>query len=304
MLNNKPLSTVCIFASLLISTMPTLSLADEVCTDVSLEQVSEFVSAHQDEWEGEINVLELMAGRAPPPPEEELVFSSLDEAAEAMQSSSENGSKMTLGTPFPAYTVSPENVFSNTTGQPDFISLLKFIGKWFVPAFLENTPVAWLKVYCNNNSLSLTGIDIAGSNPANIIAELHTLNQKLVNLEVEQSWFVQVFSTKHVFLVVKQHENYTIYPLRAFPSSYAGLETIDELGGYNPVDVFSKIKEQWPKQEDCTVIYRSDGTLYIPCVTLEGSAQVRYSAILEVIDQKALTFGMLELKDKLDYNGN
>jgi hypothetical protein len=304
MLINKPLSTVCIFASLLISTIPTLSLADDVCTDISLEQVSEFVSAHQDEWEGEINVLELMAGRAPPPPEEELVFSSLDEAAEAMQSSSDNGSKMTLGTPFATYTILSENLLNNRACHSDFSSLLTFQGIWFVPVFLEDTPVAWLKVYCNNNSLSLTGIDIAGSNSSNIIAELHTLNQKLVDFEVEQSSFVQVFPTKHLFLLVKQHGNEIVYPLRAFPSSYAGLETIDELGGYNSMDVLSKIKEQWPKQEDCTVIYRSDGTLYIPCVTLEGSAQVRYSAILEVIDQKALTFGVLELKDKLDYNGN
>jgi len=268
MLKNKRLLTMCFLGSLLLSTIPAFGQANDVCTDVSLEQVSQFVSTHQDEWEGRIRM--------------SLFFGEQDTS----------GMKVIFGTPFPAYTVLPENAFDDTTGQPDFISLLKFQGQWFVPAFLGDKPVSWLDVSCNN-SLSITGF---GS--SNIAEELHTLNQKLVNLEVEQSWFVQVFSTKHVFLVVKQYENYTIYPLHAFPSNYAGLETIDELGGYNPIDVFSKIKEQWPKPEDCTVIYRSDGTLHIPCITLEGSSQVVYSAVLEVIDQNALTFGVSELTNK------
>ncbi|MCK5524477.1 MAG: hypothetical protein KAI83_15210 [Thiomargarita sp.] len=299
MLINKRLSNVCLLGSLLISTLPTFAQANEVCTDASLEQVSQFVSAHQYEWEGAINSLEFIDGQYPPPPEEELVFSSLSEAAEAMQSSSNKGSKMTFGTPFPTYTVSPENAFNNTTGQPDFISLLKFQEIWLVPAFLGDKPVSLLEVSCNNS------LSIVGTGFKSLAEKLHTLNQKLVNLEVEQSWFVRLFSIKHIFLVVKQHGNYTIYPLYTFPSSYAGLKTIDELGGYNPIEVFSKIKEQWPIPEDCTVIYRSDGTLHIPCITTEGSSEPRYSAILEVIDQKALTFGVFELKDKPnDFGGN
>ncbi len=274
MLINEQLLTACLLGSLLISTIPAFSQENDVCADISLEQVSQFALDHQDGWAGRILMVEFFDGQ------------------------DISGMEVTFKTPFPAYTVSPENAFDHTTGQPDFISLLKFQGRWFAPAFLGDKPVAWLKISCNN-SLSITGFG------SSILAEeLDTLNQKLVNLEVEQSWFVQVFSTKHIFLVVKRHENYTIYPLRAFPSSYAGLETIDELGGYNPIEVFAKIKEQWPIPEDCTVIYRSDGTLHIPCVTVEGSSLVRYSAILEIIDQKTLTFGVFELKDNPNMDGN
>jgi hypothetical protein len=298
MLINKRLLTVYLLGSFLMPEMPAFGQANDVCADVSIEQVSQFLSAHQDEWEGQISSLEFMGGRFPPPPEEELAFSSLFEAAEAMQSSSNKESKMTLGTPFPAYTIFPENILNNTTCQSDFLSLLEFQGIWFAPVFWEDKPMYyWVEVSCHN------GLSLAGSGYKGVAEELHTLNQKLVNHDVEQSWFVQVFSTQHIFLVVKYHGNDIIYPLRAFPSSYAGLETIDELGGYNPIGVLSKIKEQWPKP-DCTVIYRQDGTLHIPCVTVEGSSEARYSAILEVIDQKALTFGVFELKDKSDYNGN
>ncbi len=279
MLINKRLSNVCLLGSLLISTIPTFAQANEVCTDVSLEQVSQFVSAHQDEWAGTIQGVE--------------VFFNIQDIQDL------SGMKVTFGTPFPTYTVSPENAFNNTTGQPDFISLLKFQEIWLVPAFLGDKPVSLLEVSCNNS------LSIVGTGFKSLAEKLHTLNQKLVNLEVEQSWFVRLFSIQHIFLVVKQHGNYTIYPLYTFPSSYAGLKTIDELGGYNPIEVFSKIKEQWPIPEDCTVIYRSDGTLHIPCITTEGSSEPRYSAILKVIDQKALTFGVFELKDKPnDLGGN
>jgi hypothetical protein len=195
MLINKRLSTVvlCLLGSLLISTMPTFGQANDVCADVSIEQVSQFVSAHQANWLDPLGF-----GREYPA-----------------------GKKLTSGTPFLAYTILPENILNNTACQSDFISLLEFQGIWLVPIFLGDKPIYWLEVNCNKS------LSIRGSGSGAVVEELHTLNQKLVNHDVEQSWFVQVFQTKHIFLVVKSHENDTIYPLRAFPSSYTGLETID-----------------------------------------------------------------------------
>ncbi|OQY47764.1 MAG: hypothetical protein B6247_26040 [Candidatus Parabeggiatoa sp. nov. 2] len=275
MLINKQFLILLCLISILGLIIPS-SKASDLCADTTKEQVSQIASAQFDAWAGKIRTYYLMKGQV-----------------EAV------GMELTLGTPFQVYTISPYNILSGIIARCDLSLLLEPVGSWLVPVFSQKQQISLLKVDCRDNQLSIVGVIFDSP----IAAELNTLNNQLVGVDVEQRWYVQIYQTKHIFLVVERHGNDVIYPL-IFPEQYSELEPVDELGGYNPVEVLSTIQAQLPKPENCTVVYRlSDGTLHIPCVTVEEIPGILYETTLKMITQEPLTFGVFELKNNLEKQG-
>ncbi|RKZ83040.1 MAG: hypothetical protein DRR19_19705 [Candidatus Parabeggiatoa sp. nov. 1] len=188
--------------------------------------------------------------------------------------------ELTLGTPFRVYTISPENLWTHKA-ESEFISLLESVGIWFTLVFFEDNPVLFLKVDCRDNRLSVIGV----GHVSEALAELNTLVKKLVTIDSEQRWFVRIYQTKHTFLVVEYNGSYVIYPLATFPSQYTGIETIDELGGYNPVKVLSDIRKQLPGQGDYirkaleSSFTSSTGRLRLPKVIIDDKTS--YTVVMQ-----------------------
>lgn len=258
---SKKLLTIAFLGHLFWSTMPA-SMANESCADSTTEQVSQIASANVDYWATQTLMIQLM--------KQEISVNEL-----------------TLGTPFRVHTILPESLWAYQP-ESELTTLLEFMNTWFTMVFFKEKPVFFLKVGCRDNQLSAIGTLSSEA----LGEELNTLFKQLASIDSKQHWFVQVHQTKHTFLMVKHNGNEVIYPLLAFPTQYTGIETIDELGGYNPLEVISEIKTQLPKPIDATLktlessFTSSTGLLLVPKVVIDEKAS--YTVVMQQESGKLL----------------
>lgn len=204
-------------------------LANNSCSDISSEEVSQLVANNLNSWKDIIAVQESPLG--------------LDTF------------EMVLRKPFQLYTITPES-FQNYATQSDFESVLIPMGTWYVPVSTTSTGNL-LQIDCQNGQL-----DIAGTAGSLFAKQLNTLHKEM-NLDLVKNWVVTIYPVNRLFLATKGNTEMIIYPLITFPGQYTKLNPIDSLGGYRASEVLLLIATEFLKTVN-TVSITSELNIHIP----------------------------------------
>lgn len=193
--------------------------ASETCDEMTAEDISQFVASNFDDWQGRLAVGSLFSSGT--------VVKRIE---------------FEKGFPLQIYTITAESL-QNYATQGSFQSVLVAQNTWSVPLISNVGTYYFLDVYCSNGEL-----DIVGSEQGRVAEQLHQIWSQLkeqANFIETQTLIVKMNAIKRVFLAVEKDAATTIYPLNAFPTQYASLKSVDDLGGYSASEVLLLIATEF-----------------------------------------------------------